>query len=82
MPWNVRDRGNRFLMRLALALLATALVAFVVNFFGAMGGHCGDDGCSADYPEWLYVGSGWLVLLCLAGLVALLGYGAVRRLRR
>jgi hypothetical protein len=41
MPWNVRDRGN------------LALVAFVVNVLGATGGHCDDDGCSADFPEWL-----------------------------
>ena len=68
-------------MRLALALLATTLAAFAVNFVAATGGHCGDYGCSS-FPEWLYVSSGWLVLLCLAGLVLLLGYGAVRRLRR
>jgi hypothetical protein len=82
MPWNVRDWGNRSLMRLALAVLATALVAIVVNFLGATGGHCDDDGCSADFPEWLYLGLGWLVLLCLAALLLLAGYGAVRRLRR
>jgi hypothetical protein len=32
-------------MRRAIPLLLTALAAFVVNFLGATGGHCGDDGC-------------------------------------
>ena len=35
-----------------------------------------------DFPEWLYLLSGWVVLLGLAALVLLAVDGAIRRLRR
>ena len=35
-----------------------------------------------DFPEWLYLLSGWVVLLSLAALVLLAVYGAIRHLRR
>ena len=66
----------------AVLLLLVAVVAFMVNAVGAMGGHCGDDGCSASFPEWLYIASGWLVLACLAGLLGVLVFGAARRIAR
>ncbi len=69
-------------MRLALTLVLTALAAFIVNFLGATGGHCDDSGCGGNFPEWLYLLSGWVVLLSLAALVLLAVYGAIRRLRR
>jgi hypothetical protein len=68
-------------VRLALPLLTVALAAFVVNFLGATGGHCDDSGCSGNFPEWLYVGSGWLVLLSVAALLVVLAVGLVRRAR-
>ena len=67
-------------MRLALVLLTTALAALAVNFMGATGGHCGDDGCTG-LPEWLYVSSGWMVTACLAGMLVLVGLSLTRRRR-
>jgi hypothetical protein len=66
---------------LALFCVTVALTAFAINFVGATGGHCGDFGCSG-FPEWLYMGSGWLVLSCLAGLLLTFAYAAIRRLMR
>jgi hypothetical protein len=59
--------------------VTVALGAFAVNFLGATGGHCGAYGCTT-FPEWLYVGSGWLVVACLAILLLTAAYAAVRRL--
>jgi hypothetical protein len=75
------EPGYFFTVRLALPLLTIALVAFAVNFVGATGGHCDDSGCSGNFPEWLYVGSGWVVLLSVAALLVVLAVGLVRRAR-
>ena len=69
------------ILPIATLLVIAALCAFAVNFVAATGGHCGDDGCG-EFPEWLYVASGWLVLLSLAALLLLLVFGLVHRLRR
>jgi hypothetical protein len=61
--------------------VTVALSAFAINFVSATGGHCGDFGCSG-FPAWLYVGSGWLVLACLAGFLLLFAYAAIRRILR
>ena len=74
-------RENVKPLPLAMLCVTVALSAFAINFVGATGGHCGDFGCSG-FPEWLYVGSGWLVLTCLAGLVLMFAYAAIRRLLR
>jgi hypothetical protein len=66
---------------LAMLCVTVALAAFGASFTGATGGRCGELGCSG-FPEWLYVASGWLVLLCLAGLLLTFAYAAIRRLRR
>jgi hypothetical protein len=66
---------------LAMLCVTVALTAFAINFVGATGGHCGGLGCSG-FPEWLYVGSGWLVLACLACLLLTFAYAAIRRLLR
>jgi hypothetical protein len=64
---------------LAMLCVTVALAAFGASF--TTGGRCGELGCSG-FPEWLYVASGWLVLLCLAGLLLTFAYAAIRRLRR
>ena len=71
-------------MRLGAAaawLLGVGILAFGVNFAGATGGHC-DSSCSANFPYWLYAGSGWVALLCGAVLVAVGLTALVRRLTR
>ena len=72
--------GGVRILPLAMLLVIAALCAFAVNFVAATGGHCGEDGC-IDFPEWLYMASGWLVLACLAALLVLGVYGVLRRLR-
>jgi hypothetical protein len=70
------------LIQIATVSALTAVVAFAVNFIGATGGHCDDSGCSENFPVWLYVASGWLVLLSLAALLVVAAVGIVRRVRR
>ena len=65
-------------MRLAIALLAATLLGFAINFVSQTGGRCRSGGCS-DFPEWLYVTSGWAVLASLGALLVLLGYSLTRR---
>jgi hypothetical protein len=67
--------------RVAIALGAGAVLAFIVSFLGAAA-HCDDSGCGENFPEWLYFGSGWAVLACLAGLVCVAIAEAVRHFRR
>jgi hypothetical protein len=62
---------------LATLCVVVALTAFAINFIAATGGDCGEFGCNG-FPEWLYVGSGWLVMACLLALVIVLGMAAVR----
>ena len=68
-------------LALAMLCVAVALTAFAINFLGVTGGHCGDFGCNG-FPQWFYVGSGWLVLACLAGFVLVFAYAAIRRILR
>jgi hypothetical protein len=65
-------------MRLAIALLAATLLGFAINFVSETGGRCRGGGCS-DFPEWLYIASGWAVLASLGALLVLLGYSLTRR---
>jgi hypothetical protein len=66
---------------LALALAVTGGLALVINFVGATGGHC-DESCSGNFPFWLYAGSGWVVVLCAALLIAAGVIALIRRFRR
>ena len=59
----------------------TGSVALVINFVGATGGHC-DESCSGNFPFWLYVGSGWVVVLCVVLLIAVGMTALIRRFRR
>jgi hypothetical protein len=68
------------LAALSVGLAAVGVLALLVNFVGAAGGHC-DASCSGNFPRWLYVASGWVVVLCVALLIALAAAGIVRRLR-
>jgi hypothetical protein len=65
-------------MRLAIALLAATLLAFAINFVSETGGRCRGGSCS-DFPEWLYITSGWAVLTSRGALLVLLGYSLARR---
>jgi hypothetical protein len=67
--------------RVAIALAAGAVLAFIANYLGAVA-HCDDSGCGDNFPEWLYFGSGWAVLGCLAGLVCVAIAAAVRHVLR
>lgn len=72
-------------MRLAAAaflLFVLAVAALAVNYIGAAGGHCDEVSCGGDFPRWLYLGSGWVVTLCLAALLILGVAAIVRRVRR
>jgi hypothetical protein len=66
---------------LSLGLLATAGLAFVINYLGAAGGHC-DESCGGSFPFWLYAGSGWVVVLCVVLLLAVGVIALIRRFRR
>jgi len=66
---------------LALGLAVTGGLALLINFVGAAGGHC-DDSCSGNFPFWLFVGSGWFVVLCVVLLIAVGVIAVIRRLRR
>src|SRR4051812_46560417 len=65
---------------LSVALVGIAVVALVVNYLGAAGGHC-DDSCSGNFPFWLYVASGWVVILSVVLLLVIAAVALVRRLR-
>jgi hypothetical protein len=69
------------LAALALGLAVTGVLGFLINFVGAAGGHC-DESCSGNFPFWLYVGSGWVVVLCVVLLIAVGVIALVRRFRR
>jgi hypothetical protein len=66
---------------LALGLAVAAAVALVINFVGAAGGHC-DESCSGNFPFWLYVGSGWVVVLCVVLLLAVGVIALIQRISR
>jgi hypothetical protein len=61
-------------------LAVVAVLAFITNYLGAAGGHC-DDSCSGNFPFWLYVASGWVVVVCVVGLVVIGAAAVIRRLR-
>lgn len=63
----------------AATLACTALAALVVNFFAGVDGRCSDGwgGCG-----WIWQISGWVVLLCAAGVIGIAIAALVRRLRR
>ena len=61
-------------------LAVIGVLAFVVNYFGAAGGHC-DDSCSGNFPFWLFVASGWVVVVCVALLVVIAAVALIRRLK-
>jgi hypothetical protein len=63
---------------LSAGLVLIGVLAFGVNFLGAAGGEC-DESCGGSFPYWLYVGSGWVVMLCVVGLVVV---GVVALIRR
>ena len=63
---------------LSTGLALLAVLAFAVNFLGAAGGHC-DDSCGGNFPYWLYVASGWVVILCVVALVAVGALALIRR---
>jgi hypothetical protein len=65
---------------LALILFVIAVVALFFNFIGAAAG-C-DDRCSDNFPNWLFSGSAWTVLLAVAGLLTIGVVAVVRRARR
>jgi hypothetical protein len=73
--------GRVCLIRLSAVLAVASVVAFVVNYLGAAGGHC-DDSCSGDFPFWLFVASGWVVTLCVASLGVIGVVALIRRLKR
>jgi hypothetical protein len=64
----------------AVGLGTIGALALVVNFAGATGGHC-DESCSGSFPFWLYVASGWVVILCAVMLIVIGAVALVRRLR-
>jgi hypothetical protein len=64
---------------LSAGLAAVGVLALAVNFLGAAGGHC-DDSCSDNFPYWLFVASGWVVMLCVVGLVVVGAIALIRRL--
>jgi hypothetical protein len=70
------------LATIAAGLVIAAIVGLAINFMGATGGHCGDDGCSSNFPQWLYDGSGWVVVLAVFALLVVGAFWAMRGLRR
>ena len=64
---------------LSAGLAVIAVLALAVNYLGAAGGHC-DDSCGGNFPYWLYVASGWVVMLCVVGLVVVGVVALIRRL--
>jgi hypothetical protein len=72
-------------MRLAVSaavLTVLAVAGLVTNFLGAAAGHCDEHGCSGNFPRWLYIGSGWFVLACVVGLLAIAAMAVAHRIRR
>jgi hypothetical protein len=65
---------------LAIALVGIGVAAFVVNYLGGIEGRCSDDGWSGC--GWTWQLSGWVVLVCLVGLLGLGVSALARRLRR
>jgi hypothetical protein len=65
-------------MRLAIALLAATLLGFAINFISTTGGRCRGGGCG-DFPEWLFVLSGWAVVAAVGAMFVLLGFALTRR---
>jgi hypothetical protein len=65
-------------MRLAIGLLAATLLGFAINFVSETGGRCPGGSCS-EFPEWLFVLSGWAVVASVGGMLVLLGFALTRR---
>jgi hypothetical protein len=63
----------------AAAFTVVGLTAFVVNFIAGVDGRCSESGWSGC--GWIWQLSGWIVLVCVAGLIAT-GVAALVRSRR
>jgi hypothetical protein len=65
---------------LAIALVGVGFAGFVVNYPGGIEARCSEEGWSGC--GWTWQLSGWVVLVCLAGLLGVGLSALVRRRRR
>jgi hypothetical protein len=62
-------------------LVLLAVLALALNFGAGVGQDCSDQGFASPCASFWTL-SGWVVLACVAGLIAIAATAVVRRMRR